>query len=118
LRRPIGWRTASTITDFAHFSAGLNNESECLCQATRVAWPNSDFFGLLTAHRLLFNFATPQRLPQTESSKTCTLSCSGRSSSKEIVHRAGIKPEQIEDVVFGCVTQAGEQSLNTDAMRG
>src|SRR2546427_10994040 len=31
---------------------------------------------------------------------------------KEIVHRAGIKPEQIEDVVFGCVTQAGEQSLN------
>src|SRR2546426_1033746 len=31
---------------------------------------------------------------------------------KEVVHRAGIKPEQIEDVVFGCVTQAGEQSLN------
>src|SRR2546430_1226858 len=31
---------------------------------------------------------------------------------KEIVHRAGIKPEQVEDVVFGCVTQAGEQSLN------
>jgi len=24
----------------------------------------------------------------------------------------------IEDVVFGCVTQAGEQSLNIDAMRG
>jgi len=31
---------------------------------------------------------------------------------KEVVHRAGIKPEQVEDVVFGCVTQAGEQSLN------
>ncbi len=31
---------------------------------------------------------------------------------KEIVHRAGIKPDQVEDVVFGCVTQAGEQSLN------
>src|SRR5437899_3452502 len=31
---------------------------------------------------------------------------------KEIVHRAGIKPEQVEDVVFGCVTQVGEQSLN------
>ena len=31
---------------------------------------------------------------------------------REIVERAGIKPEQVEDVVFGCVTQAGEQSLN------
>src|SRR5205823_7989241 len=31
---------------------------------------------------------------------------------KEIVHRAGIKPEQGEDVIFGCVTQVGEQSLN------
>src|SRR5438034_4902881 len=31
---------------------------------------------------------------------------------KEIINRAGIKPEQVEDVVFGCVTQAGEQSLN------
>jgi acetyl-CoA acyltransferase len=31
---------------------------------------------------------------------------------KEIIKRAGIKPEQVEDVVFGCVTQAGEQSLN------
>jgi acetyl-CoA acyltransferase len=31
---------------------------------------------------------------------------------KEIVRRAGIQPEQVEDVVFGCVTQAGEQSLN------
>src|SRR5256885_13094316 len=31
---------------------------------------------------------------------------------KELVNRAGIKPEQVEDVVFGCVTQVGEQSLN------
>src|SRR5881398_1756760 len=31
---------------------------------------------------------------------------------KEVVSRAGIQPEQVEDVVFGCVTQVGEQSLN------
>src|ERR1700674_4429672 len=31
---------------------------------------------------------------------------------KEIISRAGIKPELVEDVVFGCVSQAGEQSLN------
>src|SRR5215831_18590893 len=31
---------------------------------------------------------------------------------KEIVRRAGIDPEQVDDVVFGCVGQAGEQSLN------
>ena len=31
---------------------------------------------------------------------------------KEIVSRAGIKPEQVDDVVFGCVSQVGEQSLN------
>src|SRR5258706_11313592 len=31
---------------------------------------------------------------------------------KEIVNRAGIKREQVEDVVFGCVSQAGEQWLN------
>jgi acetyl-CoA acyltransferase len=31
---------------------------------------------------------------------------------KEIVNRAGIEPAQVEDVVFGCVTQVGEQSLN------
>src|ERR1700730_5198121 len=31
---------------------------------------------------------------------------------KELIRRAGIAPEQVEDVVFGCVTQAGEQSLN------
>src|SRR5690242_19019736 len=31
---------------------------------------------------------------------------------KEIVRRAGIEPEQVENVVFGCVSQAGEQSLN------
>src|SRR6202163_979803 len=31
---------------------------------------------------------------------------------KELIRRAGIAPAQVEDVVFGCVTQAGEQSLN------
>ncbi|MFI5282751.1 MAG: thiolase family protein [Candidatus Dormibacterales bacterium] len=31
---------------------------------------------------------------------------------REIVKRAGIEPDQVEDVVFGCVGQAGEQSLN------
>jgi acetyl-CoA acyltransferase len=31
---------------------------------------------------------------------------------REIVRRSGIAPEQVEDVVFGCVTQVGEQSLN------
>jgi acetyl-CoA acyltransferase len=31
---------------------------------------------------------------------------------KEIVQRAGIEPGQVEDVVFGCVSQVGEQSLN------
>jgi acetyl-CoA acyltransferase len=31
---------------------------------------------------------------------------------KEIISRAGIAPEQVDDVVFGCVTQVGEQSLN------
>src|ERR1051326_277475 len=31
---------------------------------------------------------------------------------KEIVRRAGIEPEEVDDVVFGCVGQAGEQSLN------
>src|SRR6266851_5038032 len=31
---------------------------------------------------------------------------------KEIMRRAGIAPAQVEDVVFGCVTQVGEQSLN------
>src|SRR6266576_1952732 len=30
---------------------------------------------------------------------------------KEIVHRAGIKPDQVEDVVFGCVTQVGSSQL-------
>src|SRR3981081_280283 len=30
----------------------------------------------------------------------------------EIVNRAGIKAEQVEDVVFGCVSQVGEQALN------
>jgi acetyl-CoA acyltransferase len=31
---------------------------------------------------------------------------------KEVVRRAGIEPDQVDDVVFGCVTQVGEQSLN------
>ena len=31
---------------------------------------------------------------------------------KEVVRRAGIEPDKVEDVVFGCVGQAGEQSLN------
>jgi acetyl-CoA acyltransferase len=31
---------------------------------------------------------------------------------REIIKRAGINAEQVDDVVFGCVTQAGEQSLN------
>lgn len=31
---------------------------------------------------------------------------------KEIVNRAGISPDQVDDVVFGCVSQVGEQSLN------
>jgi acetyl-CoA acyltransferase len=31
---------------------------------------------------------------------------------KEVVRRAGLEPQQVEDVVFGCVGQAGEQSLN------
>src|SRR6266700_1902233 len=31
---------------------------------------------------------------------------------KEIIHRAGIDPGIVEDVVFGCVSQVGEQSLN------
>jgi acetyl-CoA acetyltransferase family protein len=31
---------------------------------------------------------------------------------QEIIKRAGIAPEQVDDVVFGCVTQVGEQSLN------
>jgi len=31
---------------------------------------------------------------------------------KEVVHRAGIEPQHVDDVVFGCVSQVGEQSLN------
>src|SRR5215510_4562212 len=31
---------------------------------------------------------------------------------KEVVQRAGIEPEHVDDVVFGCVSQVGEQSLN------
>lgn len=31
---------------------------------------------------------------------------------KELVDRAGLTPAQIDDVIFGCVTQVGEQSAN------
>jgi acetyl-CoA acyltransferase len=31
---------------------------------------------------------------------------------KEVVERSGIKAEQVDDVVFGCVTQIGEQGIN------
>ena len=31
---------------------------------------------------------------------------------KEVVSRAGIDPGQVDDLVFGCVSQVGEQSLN------
>src|ERR1700693_2856646 len=31
---------------------------------------------------------------------------------KEVVARGGIDPALVDDVVFGCVTQVGEQSLN------
>src|SRR5258705_7418827 len=31
---------------------------------------------------------------------------------KEIIQRAGIEPGIVDDVVFGCVSQVGEQSLN------
>src|SRR5437667_6235427 len=31
---------------------------------------------------------------------------------KEVVKRAGVEPSLVDDVVFGCVSQAGEQSLN------
>ena len=31
---------------------------------------------------------------------------------RELVGRAGIEPGQVEDVVFGCVSQVGEQGLN------
>src|SRR4030088_3596517 len=31
---------------------------------------------------------------------------------QELIKRAGIQPEQVDDVVFGNVTQVGEQSLN------
>jgi len=31
---------------------------------------------------------------------------------KEVVNRAGIAPDQVEDVIYGCVTQVNEQSCN------
>jgi len=30
----------------------------------------------------------------------------------EVVHRAGLDPSQVDDVIMGCVTQVGEQGLN------
>lgn len=30
----------------------------------------------------------------------------------ELITRAGLEPEQVDDVIFGCVTQVGEQSAN------
>ena len=30
----------------------------------------------------------------------------------ELITRAGLEPEQVDDVSFGCVTQVGEQSAN------
>src|SRR5207237_10185892 len=31
---------------------------------------------------------------------------------RELVRRAGIEPGQVDDVVFGCVSQVGEQAVN------
>jgi acetyl-CoA acyltransferase len=31
---------------------------------------------------------------------------------KELIGRAGLRPDQVDDVIFGCVTQVGEQSAN------
>src|SRR4030088_2925641 len=31
---------------------------------------------------------------------------------QELVRRAGIEPDLVDDVVFGCVSQVGEQALN------
>src|SRR5256885_4416183 len=36
----------------------------------------------------------------------------GSLALREVVTRAGIEPSMVDDVVFGCVSQAGEQSLN------
>ncbi|WP_059103209.1 thiolase family protein [Shouchella shacheensis] len=34
----------------------------------------------------------------------------GAKPLKEVVKRAGVSPEEVEDVIFGCVTQSGEQA--------
>jgi acetyl-CoA acyltransferase len=36
----------------------------------------------------------------------------GAAVLKEVVKRAGVTPDVVEDVVYGCVSQRGEQSLN------
>ena len=36
----------------------------------------------------------------------------GAHALNELIARAGVGPEAIDDVIFGCVTQVGEQSAN------
>jgi len=36
----------------------------------------------------------------------------------EVIERAGIPAEEVEDVITGCVNQFGEQGLNVGATRG
>src|SRR5437879_8657463 len=38
--------------------------------------------------------------------------CLGSMVLKELLKRAQLEPQKVEDVVFGCVTQTGEQSVN------
>src|SRR5215471_14439951 len=35
-----------------------------------------------------------------------------RHAQVEVIRRAGIQPEQVQEIVGGCVTQAGEQGSN------
>src|SRR5437016_243899 len=35
---------------------------------------------------------------------------------KEVLNRAGIKPEEVEDVILGCANQAGEDNRNVARM--
>jgi acetyl-CoA acetyltransferase len=35
---------------------------------------------------------------------------------KEAVHRAGVRPDEVADVVFGCANQAGEDNRNVARM--
>jgi acetyl-CoA acyltransferase len=36
----------------------------------------------------------------------------GATALREVVRRAGIEPIQVDQVLMGCVTQAGEQAIN------